>query len=135
MKKLEGWLVELRDIFSMEVLIVTKFFLKCFFITTVLFLGILVGIQMASNNIVKMTGDESYSTATIIKNNDVETSEVINEDDKITSHDLQEKQQQLEQIETFNLFSQMGVKLSDALDHLFSNILTKITNSVASVLT
>ncbi|OIJ16315.1 hypothetical protein BKP35_04085 [Anaerobacillus arseniciselenatis] len=119
----------------MEVLIVTKFFLKCFFITTILFLGILVGIQMASNNIVKMTGDESYSTATIIKNNDVTTSEVINEDDKITSHDLQEKQQQLEQIETFNLFSQMGVKLSDALDHLFSNILTKITNSVASVLT
>ncbi len=113
----------------------TKFFLKCFLITTVLFLGILVGIQMASNNIVKMTGDERYSTATIIKPNEVASTEVVEEIEKLTSHDLEEKQEKLEQIETFNLFSQMGDKLSDALNKLFSNLLSKITNTVANVLT
>ncbi|UTW69951.1 DUF3679 domain-containing protein [Anaerobacillus sp. HL2] len=46
----------------------TKFLLKCFFVTTVLFLGVLVGIQIASNNMVKMTGDSSYSTASLINN-------------------------------------------------------------------
>lgn len=111
----------------------TQFLLKCFFITTVLFSGVLIGIQVASNNMVNMTGDESFSTAQLTKSEENVYTEIIQEN-KISSHDLEAKQKKLEQIESFNLFSQMGVMLSEVLDQLFSNILSKITNTVANIL-
>lgn len=118
----------------------TKFLLKCLFITAVLFFGVLVGIQIASNNLVKMTNDSSYSTDKLIEpSRGVEMKSVnkapLENSDKLTSHDLKGKQEKLEQIETFNLFSQMGVKLSDSLDKLFSSLLTKLTTTIGNALT
>lgn len=113
----------------------TKFLLKCFFITTVLFLGVLLGIQIASNNMVKMTGDSSYSTANVIKKEkSIYAGEIEQIEEKLTSHDLEKKQQKLEKIETFNLFSQIGMKLSDLLNKVFSNLLTQLTASLGKVL-
>lgn len=118
----------------------TKFLLKCFFTTTVLFLGVLIGIQVASNSMVKMTGDSQYSTVNIVPNEisfqgqSVYT-EASKDNEELTSHDLESKQAKLEQIETFNLFSQMGAKLSDGLNIVFSKMLSKITTTIGNVLT
>lgn len=117
----------------------TKFFLKCFIITTVLFLGVLIGIQIASNNIAQMTGDSRYSLSNMLqqegKTNVAHTNQENDDKEQLTSHNLEEKQKKLEQIETFNLFSQMGSKLSEALNKIFSNLLSKITATIGSVLT
>lgn len=118
----------------------TKFLLKCFFITTILFFGVLVGIQIASNNLVNMTNDSSYSTANLVEpSQGVELKSVNKENPEIyndlTSHDLKGKQEKLEQIETFNLFSQVGMKLSDALDKVFSSLLTKLTTTIGNAMT
>ncbi|OIJ22114.1 hypothetical protein BKP45_05420 [Anaerobacillus alkalidiazotrophicus] len=116
----------------------TKFLLKCFFITTVLFGGVLVGIQIASNNMIQMTGDSKYSTTNIIKKSDSNETPTVYTDlttEKVTSHDLESKQEKLEQIQTFNLFSQMGVRLSDILNKLFSSILSQLTAAIGNVLT
>ena len=116
----------------------TKFLLKCFFTTTILFLGVLIGIQVASNSLVKMTGDQHYSTETITKKVDgIKAQSVSPEanENKITSHDLEKKQEKLEKIETFNLFSQMGAKLSDGLAFVFSKMISKITTTIGDILT
>lgn len=117
----------------------TKFLLKCFFTTTVLFLGVLIGIQVASNSMVKMTGDNHFSTANLVKldenTKDQSVSSEATEELTLTSHDLEGKQARLEQIETFNLFSQMGAKLSDGLNLVFSKLLSKITTSIGNILT
>jgi hypothetical protein len=111
----------------------SKFLLKFFFITTVLFFGVILGIQLASNNIVEMTGDSSYSTEKLIKiDAPVYTPKTI--DKELTSHDLETKQQKLEQIESFNLFSQMGVKLSELLNLVFSNVLGKMTTTLGDIM-
>jgi hypothetical protein len=117
----------------------TKFLLKCFFTTTVLFLGVLIGIQVASNSMVKMTGESKYSTANIVKTEETVQGQAVytkvEEEKELTSHDLEGKQAKLEQIETFNLFSQMGAKLSEGLNIVFSKMLTKITTTIGNALT
>ncbi len=117
----------------------TKFLLKCFFIITVLFSGVLIGIQVASNSMVKMTGDNQYSTANISFLTETSNGASIlpvetKETEKITSHDLESKQAKLEEIESFNLFSQIGVSLSDGLNVLFSKMLAKITVTIGDLL-
>jgi hypothetical protein len=119
---------------------VTKFLLKCFFTTTVLFLGVLIGIQVASNSMVKMTGDSQFSTVNMTKSDETVVAQSVstdtdNDPKQLTSHDLAGKQAKLEQIETFNLFSQMGAKLSDGLSIVFSKLLSKITSTIGNVLT
>lgn len=116
----------------------TKFLLKCFFTTTILFLGVLIGIQVASNSMVKMTGDYIYSMETMLKpdkNIEAHSVPLQSNQDKVTSHELEEKQAKLQKIESFNLFSQMGSKLSDGLAVVFSKILGKITTTIGDILT
>ncbi len=117
----------------------TKFMLKCFFTTTVLFLGVLIGIQVASNSMVKMTGDQHYSTETVVKKDQGVQAHSVSSaketTEELTSHDLEGKQAKLEKIETFNLFSQVGALLSDGLNVVFSKLLTKITATIGDILT
>ncbi|MCT8139663.1 DUF3679 domain-containing protein [Anaerobacillus sp. CMMVII] len=116
----------------------SKFLLKCFFTTTILFLGVLIGIQVASNSMVKMTGDSQFALTKPVEKIEVQsvhTETVTSNPRELTSHDLKGKQAKLEQIETFNLFSQMGAKLSDGLNVVFSNLLSKLTSTIGNILT
>lgn len=87
-----------------------KFMLKCFLLCSVLLFGVLIGMQQANQGMIKMKGykDPTLQGAFHVENGhtgDVEASILGN---KVTSQDLQEKQAQLEQIEAFNFFSQIG---------------------------
>ncbi|RXI99386.1 DUF3679 domain-containing protein [Anaerobacillus alkaliphilus] len=117
----------------------TKFLLKCFFTTTVLFLGVLIGIQVASNSMVNMTGDQHYSTKNVVTTERSIQAQTVSfeteSNNQLTSHDLEGKQAKLEKIETFNLFSQVGAKLSDGLNIVFSKLLSKITVTIGDILT
>ena len=102
----------------------------------VLFLGIIVGIQIASNNLVQMTGDERFSTSSLIasKQDETEVGGYQEAETKLTSHDLHAKQQKLEEIETFNFFSQLGIQLSEILNKLFSLLFDKVSSAIEMAL-
>ncbi|MGM7721059.1 YqxA family protein [uncultured Metabacillus sp.] len=87
-----------------------KFMFKCFVLCSVLLFGVLIGMQQANQGMIKMRGydDPELQSAFQINNEqkgDIEASILGN---KVTGQDLQEKQEQLEKIEAFNFFSQIG---------------------------
>jgi hypothetical protein len=102
-----------------------KFMLKCFVLCSVLFFGVLIGMQQANEGMIKMKGynDSELQGAFQVENKqtgDVQASILGN---KITSQDLKGKQEKLEQIEAFNIFSQIGKQIA-----------TIVSNSVAAFL-
>ncbi len=108
-----------------------KFMLKCFVLCTILLFGVLIGMQQANQGIIKMKGyeDPDLQSAFQVENEtgDVQASILGN---NVTSQDLHEKQEQLEQIEAFNFFSQIGKQLAT----LVSNGVSSILESIATLL-
>lgn len=91
-----------------------KFMFKCFVLCSVLLFGVLIGMQQANQGMIKMKGynDPDFQGAFQVESDhsgDIEASILGNE---VTSQDLQKKQEQLEQIEAFNFFSQIGKQLA-----------------------
>ncbi|RFB17576.1 DUF3679 domain-containing protein [Bacillus sp. HNG] len=112
-----------------------KFMMKCFLIVTVLLLGVLIGMQQANEGMKKMRGynDPSLQGAFHITddNGEVEAS-VLGR--KVTSHDFEQKQKQLEDVEAFNLFSSIGEKLGNGISALFEKIMIVIGDGIGSLL-
>jgi len=72
--------------------------------------------------------DPKFKSAFTIKENDngkVETAILGND---VSSHDLEKKREQLEKLETFNLFTSMGKKLADGIGIGVEKSLEFITN-------
>ncbi|MCV9884915.1 YqxA family protein [Metabacillus halosaccharovorans] len=106
-----------------------KFFLKCIVLCSVLLFGVLIGMQQANQGMIKMKGynDPDFQGAFQIDSNetgDVEASILGNE---VTSQDLQKKQEQLEQIEAFNIFSQLGKQFANIVSSGVSSLLKIVT--------
>lgn len=113
-----------------------KFMMKCFFVLTVLLFGVLIGMQQANEGMKKMRGydDPSLQGAfhiTDSSDGEVEAS-VLGR--KVTSHDLEEKQQQLEEVEAFNLFSSIGEKLGEGISALFEKAMAAMGNAIGGIL-
>jgi len=108
-----------------------KFMLKCFVLCTILLFGVLIGMQQANQGIIKMKGyeDPDLQSAFQVENEtgDVQASILGN---NVTSQNLQEKQEQLEQIEAFNFFSQIGKQFAT----LVSNGVSSLLESIATLL-
>lgn len=90
--------------------------LKIFCILALMFISVLAGMQIANNGLHQMKGDHPP---------DMHTSSVV--ETGSTSHDILAKQQKLEKMNAFNLFSSMGKKLSTGI----SNSSEKIIKSIA----
>lgn len=106
-----------------------KFMFKSFILCSVLLLGVLIGMQQANQGMIKMKGynDPDFQGAFQIDSDetgDIEASILGNE---VTSQDLQKKQEQLEQIEAFNIFSQLGKQLANIVSNGVSSLLKMIT--------
>lgn len=109
-----------------------KFMMKCFLISTVLLFGVLIGMQQANQGMKKMRGydDPSLQGAFHItdnQNGEVEAS-VLGK--KVTSHNIEQKQQQLEEVEAFNFFSSIGQKLGDGISSLFEKVMNTVGNGI-----
>ncbi|MFD1781231.1 YqxA family protein [Fredinandcohnia salidurans] len=112
-----------------------KFMMKCFLIVTVLLLGVLIGMQQANEGMKKMRGynDPSLQGAFHISDNNGEVeASVLGR--KVTSHDLEEKQKQLENVESFNFFSSIGEKLGNGISAIFEKIMIAIGNGIGHLL-
>lgn len=95
------------------------FTLRAAGIALLMFLCVLFGMQQANDGIKSMKGyeDENFASAFDFQKNDgnVEAS-VLGED--VTSHDLQKKKEQLEEMKAYNLFSSMGKGVADGMSSL-----------------
>lgn len=103
----------------------TKFLMKSFLLISVLLFGVLLGMQQANNGIRLMKGfDDSFQGAFEIAQTESGELEAGVLGEKVTAHDLEKKQQELEKIDAFNLFSSMGSALSDFVTDLFRKIMS-----------
>jgi regulatory protein YycI of two-component signal transduction system YycFG len=94
-----------------------KFFLKCFILICVLLVGILFGMQKASNEMEQMSASEELGAFNIQKENGVIAAEILGE--SVDSHDLKEKQEELQEVKAFNFFSEIGEQISSLITKVF----------------
>lgn len=109
-----------------------RFMVKCLFISVVLFLGVLLGMQQANDGMRKMKGyddpafqGEAFHVA--------ETAEGYNGTilgRQLDSQDMKEKQEKLEGIKAYNVFSSAGKKLADGVSGLMSGLFNKVQDTV-----
>ena len=93
------------------------FFLKAFMLVCLMFICVLTGMQLAGDGMADMRGydDPDFASAIEVEEGSkggVETTFLGN---RISSHDLEAKKKQLEEMETYNLFSSLGRTLAEAV--------------------
>jgi hypothetical protein len=99
-----------------------RFLMKCFLLTTVLLIGVILGMQLANDGMKKMKGydDPRFAGAFQISQSEKGEMEASVLGKKVTS--LEEKQKQLEEMEAFNMMSSLGKKLAQGMQSLFQNL-------------
>ncbi|KPL58627.1 DUF3679 domain-containing protein [Rossellomorea vietnamensis] len=110
----------------------TKFFFKCAFLITALFIGVLIGMQYANQGIVDMKGHEQQNFTSPVGVNqkgdgDVEASFLGNE---IDSKTLTEKKEKLEEMKAFNVFSSIGKVLASTIESITNTIVDVISSLI-----
>ncbi|WP_349407887.1 DUF3679 domain-containing protein [Pseudalkalibacillus sp. SCS-8] len=110
-----------------------RFLLKSMVLISVLLVGIVIGMQQVGSQMDKMKGVES-SRALEWKINDEGAVEAEVFGKQITSHDIKEKQQQLEEVEAFNLFSKLGAMISSLISDVLTFIMTMVGTIVSEIL-
>ena len=102
-----------------------KFLLKTLVLVSVLFIGILIGMEKANQGMVQMKGYDDPSLPPPIHvsesaDGNIEASVMGKE----LSHaeELAKKKKELEQLETFNLFSSMGKGLAKIVTDIVDNL-------------
>lgn len=105
------------------------FMLKSLMLASLLFISVLFGMQQANEGIQKMKGyeDPKFKSAFSIKETESGTLETAILGRDISSHDLEQKQKQLEKMKAFNLFSSMGKKLADGISSVMEKAVELIT--------
>lgn len=109
-----------------------KFMLKCFVLSSILLLGVLFGMQQANHGLVKMKGyaDPNLSSAFEVKN---DSSGELEASVLGVSHNLEEKQEKLEEMEAFNFFSQLGKKFAALANAVITGFITFLAGLVESL--
>lgn len=105
------------------------FFLKFIFVVALMFVSVLFGMQQANEGIHRMKGFEDANMKEALNLSEsegqVEVSLLGNE---ISSHDLQEKKEKLEQMKAYNFFSAIGKKLAEGVSTVTAKAIEMITN-------
>lgn len=101
-----------------------RFSVTCTMVVFVLFFGVLLGMQTANDGMKKMKGyDESTLSSAFEVNQSQGELEVSILGEKVTSHDVEKKKEQLEEMKAFNFFSVIGKKLSETITMICSRLL------------
>ena len=105
------------------------FMLKATMIAAVMFISVLFGMQQASNGINKMKGYENaqFEGAFSLQDNEEGKLEVSILGNDVSSHDLEKKKAEIEEIRTYNFFSSLGKKVADMVSFTTEKIIDLIT--------
>lgn len=108
------------------------FMLRTFFLTAIMFLAVLFGMQQANEGITNMKGynDANFRGAFTLHENDIGELQASILGKDVSSHDLQQKKAKLEEMKAYNFFSQMGERLSEGISVIGKNMIHFITNLV-----
>jgi hypothetical protein len=103
-----------------------KFTVKFFLAVMILFFGVLLGMEQANEGLQKMRGYDDSSLPSVFhiskdKNGEVEASVLGN---KVMAEGLQEKKEKIENMKTFNLFSELGKQFAEAVRSLMEQVLS-----------
>ena len=101
-----------------------RFWLKCFVIVLIFFVGVMFGLQKANSGLVNMRGyqDPQLHTAVSIEHEEgVVIANFMGED--LGSHDLEEKKKKLEELKAFNVFSSIGKKVTSGIQAAVTKII------------
>ncbi len=104
--------------------------LKSMLVVLILFFGVLFGMQKANEGMKNMKGYDDpalYSAFTVDEGKKGVEASVLGQ--KVTSHDLETKKKQLEDMEAFNLFSSIGKKLSNGISEIVQSIVGLLSGS------
>ncbi|WAA11514.1 DUF3679 domain-containing protein [Fervidibacillus halotolerans] len=99
-----------------------RFFLKVLFGIGLLFFGVLIGIQEANNGLLKMKGyeDPNFKDAFTIQYDEEKGYKATIFGESVAKKDLEEKREQLEDIATFNFFTEMAKKIGHFIMGIFN---------------
>jgi hypothetical protein len=97
-----------------------RFTLHFFLAVTILFIGVLLGMQQANEGVTKMKGYSDPSFQEVFHFSKEEATIMGN---TVTSEDLEEKKRRLEEMKTFNIFSELGKKLANAIHFVVEQLL------------
>ncbi|PLR93805.1 DUF3679 domain-containing protein [Bacillus sp. T33-2] len=88
------------------------FMLKCILLAALMFLSVLVGMQQANEGINNMRGygDPEFKSGLSINE---DKAAILGND--VSSHDLQQKREKLQEMKAFNFFSSIGKELADGI--------------------
>ncbi|MCZ0755545.1 YqxA family protein [Anoxybacillus sp. J5B_2022] len=103
-----------------------KFTLQFFAAVVILFFGVLLGMQQANEGLLKMKGyhDPSFQSVVAVKKNEKGAVEATVLGNKVTSETVDEKAKKLEQWKMFNLFSELGKRLAEAVHLAVTELLS-----------
>lgn len=105
------------------------FMVKSVLIVSLMFLSVLFGMQQANIGIQKMKGyeDPKFKSALSLKTTEEGNlqASVLGVD---VSHDLEAKQHKLEEMNAYNLFSDLGKKVSSGVSNGVKNLIESVLN-------
>lgn len=102
-----------------------RFTLKVISVGIVLFFGVVLGMQLVNDGLLNMRG---YNDPSIEYPNSHETENVRGtlSDDELPTHDLEAKQDRLEKVKSFNLFSSIGKALAELITVVVQGIISLV---------
>ncbi|MBO0993999.1 DUF3679 domain-containing protein [Bacillus sp. SD088] len=108
-----------------------KFVFKSIFLIIILLVGVLIGMNKANQGMNEMRGytDSSFQTPVNIETTDEGSLNAAVLGNEISSFNLDEKKEKLEEAKSFNFFSEIGKLLAD----LISSIAQAVINFFASL--
>lgn len=113
-----------------------KFLFQCLALLLVLFLGVLLGMQQANDGLMKMKGykDPAFNGAFDVEKSENGEMEAAVLGNRVTTHNIKEKKEQLEEIKAFNFFSNLGSKISNGVTTAFQVTITFIIDGIDKLL-
>ncbi|MGG7619820.1 YqxA family protein [Robertmurraya sp. GLU-23] len=106
------------------------FMFKSILLMSLMFVSVLFGMQIANNGIVSMRGfeDPDFKGAFTISEQE-ENVQVSVLGNNVDSHDINKKREQLEEMEAYNFFSDLGKTLADIVTGIVDITIDLIKNS------
>jgi hypothetical protein len=97
-----------------------RFMLKSILLVSILFVGVLIGMQKANDGIRDMKGynDEGFGTPLAISEDETGNIEASLLGQEVGSASISEKKQKLEEMKSFNFFSEIGKSVAGIMKGL-----------------
>lgn len=105
------------------------FMLKATFLAAIMFVSVLFGMQQANEGIQRMKGysDNDFKSALTLSESEEGELQASVLGNDVSSHDLQQKKQKLEEMKAYNFFSSLGKSISEVLSGITEKSIAFIT--------